>query len=90
LGNGFSCESRVSLAIRLPSGFRPEAAPDPIEDETEVDSFQNGCAVRGNVLHYVRWVRIDQRLIRSDDFSALGELRLVVSSNDESSFSFRN
>ncbi len=78
-----------SVEIRLPIGYRLEAAPEPVELETDFGYFRTGYDLKGRQLTYLRVLEIRRREIPPEQFGEYREFIRKVCKADNASFVFK-
>lgn len=85
----YAYEDVDSVEIRLPLGYRLEAAPKPQEIDAGFAYYKTDISVAGRTLKYVRVYRINQRDIPVEKFDEYVAFRKAVSRNDQDKIVFK-
>jgi transglutaminase-like putative cysteine protease len=78
-----------SLVIKLPSGYELEAAPRIQDLETRFGHYRSFHSLAGNLLTYVRLMKINHKLIQPDDYGEYLAFVKAAVKNDNSKFVLR-
>jgi Domain of Unknown Function with PDB structure (DUF3857)/Domain of Unknown Function with PDB structure (DUF3858) len=75
-------QERDDVTIHLPAGYRAEALPAARQMNDPFGTYQFSVEERGNALHAVRQVEIDDTALPRDDYPALREFFAEVKAGD--------